>query len=442
MIPTIAVVGKPNTGKSTLFNRMLGHKSAITFDESGTTRDRVFGHMYLDEKPILLVDTGGLDLMQESNELEVNIQKQTHLAIAEADLIIFLVDGTEELTVTDFNAAQFLRESHKPVILVASKCDNLKSDDFIFNLYELGFGDPIKLSSIHNIGLDELEDAILKSLKKQNITLDEKEVHSDLITLSFVGRPNVGKSSIVNSLLGKDQVIVTPIAGTTRDAISLHFDYNDQKFVFVDTAGIRRMGKLRGQWLDKFSFVRSLQSIEISDIAVLVIDAAEGVSKQDLRVSEYILEAHKGLIIVLNKCDLIDAEAKDRLIDDLKYKMDYVGFAPVVFVSALTGKNILEILNCSLLIAQERKKRIPDMQLNYLLEVLVGKHSPGAGILITYAEQVSIEPPTFVFTVNKPQSIHFSYKRYLENEIRKKFGFNGTAVRLIFKDRQHTKKGL
>ncbi len=432
MIPTVAIVGRPNTGKSTLFNRLIGRKSAITYDESGTTRDRVFGHATISGKPVILVDTGGLEVSSE-DDMESDIRKQSLLAIEQADVVVFVVDMTEELTASDFGAAQVLRETDKPVILVASKCDSGKMTEKFYNIYELGFGDPVKLSAIHAMGIDELGSRLKKEMADLDLDFADSDKFEDRITLSFVGRPNAGKSSLVNSLLGKDQVIVSDKPGTTRDSVTLPFDYEDDGFVFIDTAGIRKSGKRRGEWLEKFTFMRSLQSIEMSDVVVLVLDAEAGLGKQDMRVSQFALEAKKGLIIVLNKADLVKPEEKNKLLSVMTRRMAYAHFAPVIFTSAKTGKNVLEILAQAKRIDAERKKMVKTRELNYFLERIVAKHPPPAGIKFKFIEQVGTEPPHFLMFANKPEKVHFSYKRYLDNEIRNEFGFGGTAMTLSFK---------
>ena len=438
MIPTIAIFGRPNTGKSTLFNRILGTKFSITFDESGTTRDRVFGRVNLNGYPMIMVDTGGLEFSSEQSDMEADIQKQSMVAIEEADVIMFVVNAAEELTANDYAAAKLLRNSGKPVILVASKCDNIRLEEGAFNLYELGFDKPVKTSAIHNNGLVDVENALVKNVKKLGFKSGDKYQERDGVTsseirLSFVGKPNVGKSSLVNRLLGEDRVIVSDTPGTTRDSVSLEFEYNENDFILIDTAGFKRSGKRRGDWLEKFTVLRSLQSIEQSDIAILTIDASQGLTKQDMRVSEFVLEARKGLIIIMNKADLVKPERKNQLFGLLQHKMAYAHFAPVLFTSALTGTNTLKIFDIALEIAKERKKKIKTRDLNYFLERTVGKHPPKPGINVKFIEQVDVDPPTFIIFANKPDNVHFSYRRYIENELRKEFGFSGTALDIKWK---------
>jgi GTP-binding protein len=290
------------------------------------------------------------------------------------------------------------------------------------------------VSAVHNLGIDVLRLTIEKKLKAMKFSkFKVKKNKSDRIEICFVGRPNVGKSSLVNAILGKEQVIVADIPGTTRDSVSLLFDYEDKGFVLTDTAGIRRSGKLRESKVEKYSVLRSLKSIQVSDVCVLVIDSVEKLAKQDMRVCEFILEAKKGLIIVLNKADLVKPEEKNRLLGLMHNRMPFAHFAPVIFTSALKGRNVLEVLLQAKNISEERKKQIKTKEINYFLERIVGSHPPKSGVKFKFVEQVDVNPPTFLFFVNTPEEVHFSYKRYLENSIREEFGFNGTCLDLKFK---------
>lgn len=437
MYPTVALVGRPNTGKSTLFNRMVGKKMSITYNQSGTTRDRVFELISFDDIPTLLVDTAGLSFGKSDLDLEVNVQKQTEIAIEEADVILFVIDCTAPLTVEDFNVAKLLRKSKKKVVLVASKADSVEVEESVYNLYELGFGDPVKVSAVHNIGVDLLSSVIEKSLKVQKFSkFKVKKPTDNKIRISFVGRPNVGKSSLINAIFGKEQVIVSDTPGTTRDSVSLLFDYEDKNFLLTDTAGIRRSGKLRKEYVERYSVLRSLKVIQQSDVCVLVLDSFEKLAKQDMRVCEFILEAKAGIVIVLNKADLVKPEEKNRLLSLMQRRMPFAHFAPVIFTSALKGRNVLEVLNQAAVIYEERKKQIKTKEINYFLERIVASHPPKSGLKFKFVEQVDVSPPTFLFFVNKPEEMHFSYRRYLENEIRREFGFAGTTLDLKFKGRE------
>jgi len=437
MLPSVAIVGKPNTGKSTLFNRLVGKKLAITFDLAGTTRDRVFELLELKRKQFLLVDTAGLDFASRE-DLESDIRKQTEIAINESDMVIFVVDLSAPLSSDDFLAAKMLRQANKPVILVGSKNDR-KVDEFYYNTFELGFGEPICLSAVQNRGVNDLTNSISKFLTSFKAP-KSIETFGRANKICFLGRPNVGKSSLMNALFGNDKVIVSDIPGTTRDSVSLPFSYNNTNFVLTDTAGLRKQGKLRYDRLEKFSVIRSLQALEYTDVGVLVLDATQELAKQDLRVSEHILEAKKGLVIVVNKSDLVKPEEKNRWLRELQVRMPYAYYAPIIFTSALTGTNVSRILDLAIDIVTERRKVIKTRDLNYFLERVIDNHPPKSGIKFNFIAQVDTEPPTFNIFLNKPKVLHFSYKRYIENAIRDEYGFAGTAMTLRFKPKNELNK--
>lgn len=436
---TIAIVGKPNVGKSTLFNRLIGKRYAITSEIAGTTRDRISHWWDCRGYDTLLVDTGGLEDEAKDN-IEADVQSQARLAIESADLIIFIIDINKELTTDDFTAAGILRKSQKSVLFVANKCDNPKSKENIYNSYELGFGEPICISSIHNSGISDLEESVEKSLKALKFTksLSTLKKAKNETNICILGKPNVGKSSLINALLGKRKHIVSDIPGTTRDTIDSEIEYNGQKYNLIDTAGIRRRGKIE-KGIEKFSSFRSLNAVERSDIIILMMDGAEHISKQDCHIAEWALEKEKGLILLINKIDLFEnyTENEHYVIRQLRFKFDFVPWAPVLFVSAKTKKNIFEIFNLVDKIVKERHKRIPTPQLNAFLQKTTYKHIPSSRNLrkpkFFYASQVEVDPPTFVFFFRNAKNLHFSYPRYLENEIRKEFGFEGTSLRLKFK---------
>ncbi len=435
--PIIALVGRPNTGKSSLFNRLIGFKHAITADEAGTTRDRVYMHTEIAERDVIMIDTGGLSFADQV--LDDQIALQSNLAISEADLILFIVDSGDDLTASDHEVAKILRTSKKPVILVANKSDHKVSQDNLPELYQLGFKDPIAVSAIHNLGLHELESAIAKNLPPQKKTTKAKD-HK--IKIGFIGKPNVGKSSLINKLLGKEQVIVSDISGTTRDSTALDFQFNDEEFQLIDTAGIRRRGKQNG--IEKFGVMRTLKTIEEVEIALLILDGSEGLAKQDLHVSEFIMDAKKGLIVVINKADLIKPEAKNRLLHMLHHRMAYCPWAPVVFVSALTGTNITKLLELSSQIAKERRKEISVQDLNYFLKRATLAHAPNAHSTkkpkFSFVTQAKADEPTFVFFGRNFDKMHFSYRRYLENKLREEFGFAGCGIKLVFKNKEPDKQ--
>lgn len=431
MLPIIAIVGRPNTGKSTLFNRIIGKKHAITASEAGTTRDRVYMHAEINNRASVIIDTGGLSFDQHQT-FDSQIAEQTKLAIAEADIILFVADASLAPTSADYEIAKLLRKTNKPVLLVANKADCSSAREYQHDFYKLGFDKPHEISAIHNMGIGELEDQIAKILPAQSA---EPEV-TDRIRLGFVGKPNVGKSSLINNLLGKEQLIVSDISGTTRDSTELDFHYQDQNYTLVDTAGIRRRGKQTG--IEKFGVLRSLRTIEAVDIALLVIDGEEGLTKQDMHVSEYIIEASKGLVIVINKADLIKPEEKNRLLAYIQAKMQYAYWAPAVFTSAKTGTNTKQILEVAQQVQKQREKRIPTTKLNFFIKKITLKQQPISHSArkpkIGYVNQVDTKPPTFVFFCKNAQNMHFSYKRYIENQLRSEYGFEGTAIKMKFKN--------
>ncbi|MFA5792915.1 MAG: ribosome biogenesis GTPase Der [Candidatus Gracilibacteria bacterium] len=443
MLATVAIVGRPNVGKSTLFNRFVGARMAIESQIAGTTRDRIYHDVYFEDMPALLVDTGGLELGKPGTDIEANVQEQSRIAIDGADLIFFVVDVREELTSEDFHAADILRKSKKNVILIANKCDNPNFEERKYNLFELGFGEPVAVTALHSFGMEELESRTAKELKKMGF---EPKKIEDLgqkgrIRIAFLGRPNVGKSMMINALFGKKMVVVSSEPGTTRDASEIPFEYKDQKFILVDTAGIRRSGSVESG-IEKFSVLRSMGAVDSSDICVLMIDGEEGVTNQDCHVSEYILEKKKGLMLAVNKIDLYKGkEREDRehmLVHELREKMAYLPWAPVVFTSGLERRNIFQLLELAGEIYEERKKIVPSNDLAVWLGEALDKHPLGSGpgkrsFHILSVKQDGSEPPVFVFNCRYPEAMHFSYGRYLENDLRQNFGFLGTAIRLIFK---------
>ncbi len=435
-LPVIAIIGRPNVGKSTLFNRLIGERHAVTSPVAGTTRDRIYRETELGEYRVILVDTGGMEF-EKKHDIEADIQAQARIAANDANIIFFVIDASEPLTSADFDAAQFLRKSKKPVILIAHKTDNKKSEEVIPELYKFGLKDPISISSIHNFGIQELEDATNKILKKLKWKKDRVKKNAP-ISLAIVGKPNVGKSSFVNAILGKDRLIVSPMPGTTIDSTDTPFKLGDKNFILIDTAGLRRRGKI-AQGVEHYGVLRSLKAISGSDVACLMLDYGTGLTNQDLHVSQYILDAGKGLIIAVNKTDLMtnhETEQK-KFLDLLSYRIPYMPWAPVLFVSAIKKKNIFKVLELAKNIAEERQKRIPDSVLKIFTRATVDAHPlmrSGKNITITKGEQTGICPPTFTFYTNHPDLIHFSYRRFLENEIRRKFEFYGTVIKIKFKE--------
>ncbi len=440
--PTIAIIGRPNVGKSTLFNRLTNSRQAITTDIPGTTRDRISRKLQIGEYQVLLVDTGGLEYGKQEN-IESNIQAQAQIAIEDADLILFVTDARYELTVDDFTAASLLRNSKKTTILVANKCDNQELDQMIYNLFELGFGEAVTVSAIHKFGIQNLEFEIGKKLKELGFKSGMKkelelETPTGGIDIAILGKPNAGKSSLFNALIGKEKVIVSDIPGTTRDSIDTELQYQDQVYTLIDTAGLRRRGKIE-KGIEKYSSLRSFSAIERSEIVVLVIDGEKGITKQDPRIVQHIVEAQKGLIIAINKSDLFEKgeEIRQRIIAKLRRTFAFVPWAPVIFISAKNKRNTYKVLEIASEIMEERKKRIPTQILNGFFQKITFKHPPASTKnkkpKFMYATQADICPPNFILFFKHAANIHFSYKRYLENEIRKEYGFNGTAINLKFK---------
>jgi len=432
----VAIVGRPNVGKSTLFNRLVGKRHAIIANEAGTTRDRVTQKVRINDYEILLIDTGGVAYGKNEN-IEADIQKQANLAIEEADIILFVVNLIEDLTVDDFTAAEILRKTKKPVVLIANKCDNAKIEENIYNIFELGFDEPIKISAIHKGGIDDLKYAITKKLKALKISkIEKKENNEKIINICFLGKPNAGKSSLVNALLGTEKVIVSNVPGTTRDMTDTEIEYENKKYNLIDTAGVRRPGKREGG-IEKFSVLRCLSAIEKSDIVILLIDGNKGVTAQDTHIVQLALEENKGIVIAINKSDLLDEEKQNNLIYRIKRKFSFLPWVSVIFISALNKKNIFEIFNISDKIVEERKKRIPTGEFNSFMQKITYKHMPASTKYkkpkFMYGSQVEINPPKFTLFFKNSANLHFSYPRYLENEIRKEYGFFGTVIDIRIK---------
>lgn len=440
MSAVIAIVGRPNVGKSTIFNRLLGKRQAIESNIPGTTRDRLYGKFDVNGIKVILVDTGGLET-KTGNDIETNVQEQSKIAIDGADVIVLVVDVRSDLTSDDFYAAELLRKSKKPVILVANKCDNAVYEEQRYNLFELGFGEPLALSALHAVGLDDLEDEMEIELKALHFEPEDLQVEKEGIRIAFLGRPNVGKSTMINGILGKNEVVTSEVPGTTRDATEIPFEYKGNKFVLIDTAGLRRRGDIE-KGLEKYSALRALQALELADICVLLINFEEGVTNQDCHISEFILEQNKGMILALNKIDIVKGEELDemenRSIYQLKKDMPYLPWVSLVFTSGLQKKNLGKILDLALQIEAERNKILPQQDLDVWLDSALRKHPSNASrgkrkFEIVNVEQIDTNPPVFLFTCKWPEIMHFSYYRYLENSIRDAFGFGGTGMKLIFK---------
>ncbi len=435
MLKIVAIVGRPNVGKSTLFNRLLGKRKAIVEDFPGVTRDRHYAEITRYDKPFLLVDTGGFEPASEDRLLS-QMREQSQLAVDEADIIIYLMDVRSGLTPSDIEIAQFLRRTDKPVLYVVNKVDGDNMEVAASEFYALGIETLYTLSAEHGRGIGELVDVVQGLLPEGQ----QKSDVSDEIRFSLVGRPNVGKSSLVNRLLGFERVVANPQAGTTRDSIDTPFTYNDRRYVLIDTAGIRRKGRVN-EALEKYSAITALRAMDRSHVVLMVIDAEEGVTDQDLAVAGYAYEKGRALILIVNKWDLPekDNQTMGKFMEEIKRRFKFLPFAPILFVSALTGQRVPKIMALVESVAAEFNKRIPTPQLNRGLEEFVAKHPPsmvnGRRIKFYYAAQNAVRPPTITLFTNRPEDVHFSYQRYLVNCFREKFGFDQVPLRLQFKGR-------
>ncbi len=470
MKPLVAIVGRPNVGKSTFFNRMIGERVAIVEDMPGTTRDRIYGDSDWNGREFTLIDTGGLELGSEipvgqvgldgqAGDIIKRVRAQAELAIEEADVIIFMVDAQAGITAADDEVADLLRRTQKPVILTANKSDNAKLRQDVVEFYSLGIGEPITISSTQGTGTGDLLDLIVDALPpEQEGSEDEEE--EEVTRIAIVGRPNVGKSSLLNVILGFQRSIVSDVPGTTRDAIDIEFEYKDKKLILIDTAGIRRRGRV-GPGVEKYSVLRSSRAIDRCDVALLLIDASEGLAAQDTHIAGEIQEKAKGVVVIVNKWDLAQVQRReeregifpnpdDEIESAERYRkiiaegLKFIPYAPIVFASAKTGYHVQSLLDAVLNIAEMRYLRVPTSRLNEVVQEAVRRHNPtvfkGKVMKIYYATQTQVNPPTFVFFVNDPQALHFSYERYLENQLRYAFSFRGTGIRLQFRARSRSEK--
>lgn len=433
--PIVAVVGRPNVGKSTFFNRIVGKRIAIVEDTPGVTRDRIYGDASWLEHEFVLVDTGGIEPIKD-DIISTQMRRQAQLAIDTADVIVFLVDGREGVTAADEDVADMLRRSNKPVVLGVNKVDHPKFEDAIYDFYSLGIGNPITISGEQGLGLGDLLDEVVSFFPET-----ESEETAEATRIAIVGKPNVGKSSLVNALLGYERTIVSEIAGTTRDAVDTPFDYEGQPYILVDTAGIRRKRAIDEATIERYSVIRSLGAIRRADVVLIVLDANEGMSEQDVRIAGYVHEEGKASVVIINKWDLIEKDThtmnqfKEKLYADLAF-MDYV---PILFISAKTGQRVNKILGLVQHAYEQNCLRVSTGTLNDIVNEAITITEPpsdkGRRLKIYYATQVSTKPPTFVLFVNEPALMHFSYKRYLENYLRKSFSLDATPIRLIVRQR-------
>jgi GTP-binding protein len=490
-LPIVAIVGRPNVGKSTLFNRIVGRRAAIVEDRARTTRDRIYGEAEWNGRRFIAVDTGGLEV-KPGDPIEERVQEQARLAIGEADVIVFVVDSISGLTPADQEAAVLLRTARAPVLVAANKADNEKRELEAAEFYSMGWEETYPISAAHGRGVADLLDAIVWALppespqeaerKRREAEADEWarelaegqlarvaqgeaeavelegegrpegpgfEEEDQQVSIALVGRPNVGKSSLLNALLGEERAIVSEIPGTTRDAIDTHLQWGRSEIVLIDTAGIRRPGKVaRGAEAERYSTLRAIKAVDRADVAILVVDAAEGLTAQDAHVAGFVAEEGRGLVVALNKWDLL-TEKTDRTFDEyisaLRAQAAFLDFAPVVSISALTGQRAGKVLELAVDVWGERRKRIGTPELNRVVGEATSRQGPPHGKQgqpkIFYATQVSVAPPTFVFFARHANQVHFSYQRFLENRLRDAFGFDGTPIRLIFRERASDRGG-
>ncbi|MBX3015132.1 MAG: ribosome biogenesis GTPase Der [Caldilineaceae bacterium] len=453
--PVVALVGRPNVGKSTLFNRILGRRVAIVEDLPGTTRDRIYGDADWNGVGFLIIDTGGLEapsevgaarlrqpdavpLASDSVDFVRPIQNQAQVAIEEADAIVFVVDGREGLTAADQDVAEVLRMSSKPIFVAVNKTENVDRKLEAVEFWSLGLGEPAAISAYHGDGVGDLLDEIVKALPAYPANYEEEK----LMGIAIVGRPNVGKSSLLNALLGSERAIVSDVPGTTRDPIDTEVVYNGERIVLIDTAGIRRRGSIE-QGIEQYSVLRGMRSIDRADVALLLIDANEGVTAQDAHVAGYVLERNKGVVVIVNKWDMIekDEHTMVQFAKQVREELKFLSYVPVIFISAKTHQRVHQVLPTALDVIAARRHRLSTSELNQLLRDAYDHSMPptknGRHLRIYYGTQVEIEPPSFVIFINDPELVHFSYERYLENRIRAHYPFTGTPIRIFFRARRN-----
>lgn len=434
--PILAVVGRPNVGKSTFFNRIIGERKAIVEDVPGVTRDRIYAETEWNGREFAIIDTGGIDASTDDPILS-QMRDQAVVAMDMADLILFMVDGKEGLTTADIEVGAILRRTGKKVILVVNKIDNpSKMPDTIYDFYELGLGEPIPISSANMLNIGDLLDEIVSGFPDKDYEADEEN-----IKLAIIGKPNVGKSSLVNALTKENRVIVSPIAGTTRDSIDTPFSFEGNDFTLIDTAGLRRRSKVYDS-IEKFSVIRAIAAIERCDICILMIDAMEGITEQDKKIAGIAHEAGKGMMIVINKWDLVEKETNTMRDYERKVRAEllFASYAPILFTSVLQGRRIYDILRKAAAIQEIRMRRITTGKLNNLIEDAVMMRQPpsdkGKRLKIYYAAQIGVAPPLFSFNINSRELMHFSYARYLENRLREAYDFEGTSVKFVYNEKK------
>lgn len=449
--PLVALVGRPNAGKSTLFNRIVGRRLAVVSDVAGTTRDRLYADSEWSGSVFTVVDTGGIEvsdgwqtepLSEDSARFLPAIRSQAAIAIQDADVIVQVVDGQTGITAADQEVADILRQTKKPVIIAANKMESSKIQDAAFEFYELALGEVIAVSALHGHGTGDLLDAIVNSIP----FVPEEDEDDDTIKIALLGKPNAGKSTLLNKLIGEERAIVSPIAGTTRDAIDTELVFDGQAITLIDTAGIRRRGKIdRG--VEKYSVLRAIRALSRADIALLLIDAEAGITAQDTHIAGMLTEENSGVIILVNKWDAVvkDAFTIYDYEKELREALKFIPYAPILFISAKTGKRVEKILPKALEVEEIRHQRISTSELNKWMRDAITQHPPpskgGKRVKFFYTTQVTVAPPTFVMFVNKPDWVHFSYQRFLENRLREAYPFEGSPMRLIFRARSEDRFG-
>ena len=440
--PILAVVGRPNVGKSTFFNKVLGKRVSIVEDTPGVTRDRIYGEAEWRGISFLMIDTGGIEPASEDVILS-QMREQAEIAMETADVILFLVDGKDGVTASDRDVASMLMRTGKQVVLAANKIDTAKLPEDYYDFYELGLGDPVAISAVNMLGLGDLLDLVVDRFPAG--TDDEED--DERIRIAMIGKPNVGKSSLVNAMVGENRVIVSEIAGTTRDSIDTNFIWNEQEYVLIDTAGIRRKSKVTGD-IERYSVIRAIAAIERSDVCLLMMDATEGVTDQDKKIAGLAHESGKGIVIVVNKWDLVEKETNtmEHYKKEIRRDLAYLPYAPIVFISVVQKQRLQKVMETATMVAMERAKRISTGQLNNLItDATMMKQPPsdkGRHLKIYYVTQVGIKPPLFSFQINSRELMHFSYSRYLENKIREGYGFAGTPIKFVFREKGEKENGV
>lgn len=432
--PLVAVVGRPNVGKSTFFNKVVGKRVSIVEDTPGVTRDRIYAEAEWSGVHFALIDTGGIE--PDSKDIILSqMREQAEVAMDTSDVILFMTDGKDGVTASDREVASMLMRTGKQVVLAVNKVDTAKLPEDFYDFYELGLGEPIPISAANMLNLGDLLDRIVESFPEGAGTEEE-----DSIKLAMIGKPNVGKSSLINKLLGENRVIVSPIAGTTRDSIDTPFEKDGEKYLLIDTAGIRRKSKVN-ESIEKFSVIRAVAAIERCDVCLLMIDAQEGITEQDKKIAGIAHEAGKGIVVVVNKWDLIEKETNtmNEFRKHIARELTFMSYAPVVFISVLTGQRVNNVIKMAKYVAENRAMRVPTGRLNNLIsDAIMMKQPPsdkGRRLKIYYVTQVGVKPPLFSFKVNSRPLMHFSYARYMENKIREAFGFEGTSIKFVFREK-------